>query len=124
MAVRSSGAWKHTLINVNGYEPVHIVTIGQPTGIVSRLTAATLLETAMTTRVYLKLARVFNEPPQETDLPAERVFVNSSEVPEVWVETESQSVPDTGRAVAFALGSSIDIGFRRITGTVERRVRK
>jgi hypothetical protein len=67
---------------------------------------------------------MIDEDPLPTDLPAERVFVNASDVPEVWVETESPSVPDVGRAVTFALRRSLDIGFTRITGTIERRVRK
>ena len=78
----------------------------------------------MTSRVYLASARMIDEDPLPTDLPAERVFVNASDVPEVWVETESPSVPDVGRAVTFALRRSLDIGFTRITGTIERRVRK
>ena len=78
----------------------------------------------MTSRVYLALARLIDENPLPTDLPAERVFVNASDVPEVWVETESPSVPDIGRAVTFALRRSLDVGFTRITGTVERHVQK
>jgi hypothetical protein len=78
----------------------------------------------MTSRVYLASAMVIDEDPLPTDLPAERVFVNASDVPEVWVETESPSVPDVGRAVTFALRRSLDIGFTRITATIERRVRK
>ena len=78
----------------------------------------------MTSRVYLASARLIDEDPLPTDLPAERVFVNASDVPEVWVESESPSVPEVGRAVAFALRRSLDIGFTRITGTIERRVHK
>jgi hypothetical protein len=57
-------------------------------------------------------------------LPAERLFVHASEVPEVWVETESTAVPALGRAVAFSLARPMALGFDRITGTVERKVRK
>lgn len=78
----------------------------------------------MTYRVYLAAARFSDVPAEPSDLPAERVFVNASEVPEIWVETESGSVPDVGRAVSFALQRPLDIGFGRITGTVERCVQK
>jgi len=62
--------------------------------------------------------------PEPTDLPVERVFVNATDVPEIWVETESQAVPDVGRAATFALQRPLNVGFVRIVGTVERRVRK
>lgn len=78
----------------------------------------------MTTRVYLSAARVWPGPPEAGDLPAERVFVNSGEVAEIWVETESNSVPDRGRAVSFALIRPLDIGFERVTGTIERTLVK
>ena len=78
----------------------------------------------MTFRVYLAVARVDDEPPQSSDLPVERVFVNASDVPEVWVETESHAVPEIGRSASFALPRPMDLGFTRITGTVERKVRK
>ena len=78
----------------------------------------------MTIRVYLTSARLVDGPPEPGDLPAERVFVHASEVPEVWVETESQGVPEPGRAVAFALARPMEIGFGRVTGTIERRVNK
>lgn len=78
----------------------------------------------MTVRVYLAAARVGPGPPQSGDLPAERVFVHASEVPEVWVETESAAVPERGRVVAFALARPMDLGFERVTGTIERKVNK
>lgn len=78
----------------------------------------------MTTRVYLAAARLIEETPVASDLPAERVFINASDVPEVWVETESPSVPDVGRSAGFALSRALNVGFMRITGTVERRVAK
>ena len=78
----------------------------------------------MTVRVYLAAARVSTDPPQPGDLPAERVFVHASELPEVWVETESGEVPERGRAVSFALARPMGIGFERISGTVERTVEK
>ena len=78
----------------------------------------------MTTRVYLAVARLDAGPPEAGDLPAERIFVNAAEVSEVWVETESQTVPERGRAVAFFLARHLDIGFERITGTVLRTLDK
>jgi hypothetical protein len=74
--------------------------------------------------VYLTAVRFDPSPPELTDLPAERVFVHASEVPEVWVETEMASPPERGRAVAFALMRPLDLGFERILGTVERTVEK
>jgi len=78
----------------------------------------------MTMRIYLAAASFLDEPVQEHDLPAERVFVNASDVPEIWVETESHAVPDVGRVVAFALQRPLAIGFTRVTGTIERAIRK
>lgn len=78
----------------------------------------------MTVRVYLGSARLAAGPPEPGDLPAERVFVHASEVPEVWVETESRFLPERGRAVSFALARSMDLGFERVTGTIERKVGK
>ncbi len=78
----------------------------------------------MTVRVYLQAARLLHESPQASDLPAERVFIHASEVPELWVETESKAVPGPGRVVTFALANHLDIGFERVVGTVERSVSK
>jgi hypothetical protein len=78
----------------------------------------------MTTRVYLALAQFLDQPPEPGDLPVERVFVNASEVSEVWVETESPSVPNVGRVASFALARPLEIGFCRVIGTVERRIQK
>ena len=78
----------------------------------------------MTTRVYLASVSVRDEPMQARDLPAERFFINATDVHEVWVETESDKVPEVGRAASFALIRVHDIGFRRIVGTVERRLDK
>lgn len=77
-----------------------------------------------TVRVYLQGARVTDGPPEQGDLPAERLFVHAAEMREVWVETESSAVPDVGRPVTFALVRSIDVGFERIHGTVERKLTK
>ncbi len=78
----------------------------------------------MTTRVYLASATFREGPSEPRDLPAERVFVNAAGVEEVWIETESDAVPDVGRAVAFSLIVPMDLGFRRTTGTVERKLDK
>jgi hypothetical protein len=76
----------------------------------------------VTVRVYLAAARLLDGPLQPGDLPAERLFVHASDLPELWVETESLMVPPPGKSVGFFLSSNIDIGVRRITGTVERVV--
>ncbi|MBA2598650.1 MAG: hypothetical protein M3Q50_09260 [Chloroflexota bacterium] len=78
----------------------------------------------MTVRVYLQAARVAAGPPVEGDLPAERVFIHATDLPEIWVETESAGVPEPGRAVSFALARGLDLGFERIAGTVERTLVK
>ena len=78
----------------------------------------------MTYRIYLASARFVDGSPQPSDLPVERVFVNASDVPEIWVETESRALPDVGRAASFTLRRSLDVGFMRITGTVVRTVEK
>jgi hypothetical protein len=78
----------------------------------------------VTVRVYLQSAQLLRGEPLDSDLPAERVFIHASEVPELWVETESTAVPAAGRAVSFALARHLDVGFERIAGTVERAVSK
>lgn len=78
----------------------------------------------VTTRVYLASVSVRDEPMQPRDLRAERFFVNATDVHEVWVETESDKVPEVGRVASFALVHVNNIGFRRIVGTVERRLDK
>lgn len=78
----------------------------------------------MTKRVYLAAVRLAAGPPQPADLPAERLFVNASDLQEVWVETESSAVPVRGKAVSFAFAKQMDLGIERITGTVERVVEK
>jgi hypothetical protein len=78
----------------------------------------------MTVRVYIQSGRLLPGPPQPGDLPAERVFIHASDVPELWVETESEAIPDTGRVISFALVRPLDFGFGRIVGTVERKVHK
>jgi hypothetical protein len=78
----------------------------------------------MTVRVYLQAARFAPGPPEPGDLPAERIFLDVASVPELWVETESASVPGTGRVAAFSLATASSLGFGRVVGTVERRVNK
>lgn len=78
----------------------------------------------MTTRVYLAAARLSDGPPEQHDLPAERVFIHASEPAELWVETESTAVPEAGKVVCFALAKRMELGIERITGTVERKVAK
>lgn len=78
----------------------------------------------MTTRVYLAAARFLNESALPDDMPVERVFVNASEVSEIWVETESRHIPAVGRVGQFALARTLDLGFIRVVGTIERTVKK
>ena len=78
----------------------------------------------MTVRVYLAAARLLPGPPQPSDLPAERLFIHASDLPEIWVETESGGVPERGRSVSFALARPMAMGFERIAGTVERIIDK
>jgi hypothetical protein len=78
----------------------------------------------MTVRVYLATGKLLQGPPESGDLPAERVFINAADVPELWVETESVAVPGPGKSVAFLLTRANDIGVNRIVGTVERLVSK
>ena len=78
----------------------------------------------MTTRVYLQAVQLAPGPPAEGDLPAERVFIHASDPAEIWVETESATIPERGRSVSFALARTLGIGFERISGTVERALDK
>jgi len=78
----------------------------------------------MTYRIYLAAAKFDDGSPSDTDVPVERVFVNASDVAEVWVETESVTPPEPGKAATFALRRDLALGFMRISGTVERRVSK
>ncbi len=78
----------------------------------------------MTIRVYMQAVSLMPGPPVEGDLPAERVFIHASDVPEFWVETEATSVPERGRSVSFVLARPMGVGFERISGTVERTLDK
>lgn len=78
----------------------------------------------MPIRLFLASARVHDGPAEKGDIPVDRFFVNASDVPEVWVDTESAITPDRGKSATFLLARNLDIGFTRITGTVERKVQK
>ena len=80
----------------------------------------------MTFRVYLAAgtAKFSDDAPVTSDIPVERVFVNASDVAEVWVETESRAVPEPGKAASFSLSRQLSLGFNRVSGTIERKVRK
>lgn len=78
----------------------------------------------MTNRVYLAAVRVSDDSAEPGDLPAERVFIHATELPELWVETESQAIPERGKRASFILARPMGIGLNRISGTVERVVRK
>src|SRR5215216_730128 len=79
---------------------------------------------SMTVRVYLAAAKLLEGPSQPADLPAERVFIHASELPELWVETESTAVPEPGKSVGFTFARPQDIGVERVVGTVERVISK
>ncbi len=78
----------------------------------------------MPIRLFLTSARVHDGPAGEGDIPVDRFFVNASEVPEVWVDTESSITPERGKSATFLLIRNLDLGFTRITGTIERKVQK
>jgi hypothetical protein len=78
----------------------------------------------MTTRLYLRAVTVADSSPSPDAIPVERFFVNASNPTEVWVETEATSTPEPGKAALFVLTQNLDIGFRVIRGSVERKLRK
>lgn len=78
----------------------------------------------MTYRIYLQSVKVHPGPARAGDLQAERVFIHASSVPEFWVETEITDPVPAGKAVSFVLARQLHLGFERITGTVERSIRK
>jgi hypothetical protein len=78
----------------------------------------------MTTRLYLRSVTVADSAPSADAIPIERFFVNTSNPTEVWVETEARSTPDPGKAALFVLSQNLDIGFRVIRGSVERKLNK
>ena len=78
----------------------------------------------MTTRLYLRAVTVADSSPSADAIPVERFFINASSPTEVWVETEAASTPDPGKAAIFTLSQNLEIGFRVIRGSVERKIRK
>ena len=80
----------------------------------------------MTYRIYLAAATATfsDEAPNTSDIPVERVFVNASDVAEIWVETDSRIVPEPGKAASFSLARPLSLGFQRVSGTIERKVQK
>ena len=78
----------------------------------------------MTVRIYLAAVQLLAGPPEPGDLPAERLFVDASDVPQVWVETERHLAQAPGKAMSFALARPLGLGIERIVGTVERSVDK
>lgn len=78
----------------------------------------------MTVRLFLTSARILQGAPQEADIPVERLFINASELTEVWVDTESARLPAPGKSATFALSRDLRLGFVRLSGTVERKVQR
>jgi hypothetical protein len=78
----------------------------------------------MTTRLYLRAVAVVDEPPAVESIAVDRFFVNSFAPTEIWVETEAATTPDPGKAGVFHLSQNMEIGFRTVRGTVERKLRK
>lgn len=78
----------------------------------------------MTTRLYLRAVNVTTNSPSPESIPVERFFVNSSDPPEIWVETDVISPPAPGKAAVFALTQDLHLGFRTVKGTVERHISK
>jgi hypothetical protein len=78
----------------------------------------------MTTRLYLRAVAVADEAPAQDSIPVDRFFVNSFSPSEIWVETEAATTPEVGKAAIFHLSQKMDIGFRTVRGTVERKLRK
>ena len=78
----------------------------------------------MPIRLFLRSVKVMEGPVTRGDIPVERFFVNAAEVSEIWVDTNAATTPETGKAATFVLARNLDIGFLRISGTVERKVQK
>lgn len=76
----------------------------------------------MTVRIYLGAVSVLGGPPQSGDIPAERLFIDASELGEIWVDTEHSAVPEVGRSITFSFPRPLGIGFERVSGTVERAI--
>lgn len=78
----------------------------------------------MTTRLYLRAVDVRDGTPSPDSIAVDRFFVNAYTPTEIWVETEAATTPDPGRAADFHLSQEMNIGFRSIRGTVERKLHK
>jgi hypothetical protein len=78
----------------------------------------------MTIRLYLAAAQLLSGPPEAGDLPIVRLFIDATDVHEFWIETEHRDVPEVGKSVSFSLPRPLDLGFERVTGTIERRINK
>lgn len=76
----------------------------------------------MTVRIYLGAVSVLDSPPQAGDIPAERLFIDASELGEIWIDTEHFAVPEVGRSITFSFPRPLGIGFERVSGTVERAI--
>lgn len=78
----------------------------------------------MTVRLYLTSVTILPGPPQPDDIPVERLFINASDLPEIWVDTESARTPERGKSAAFALARDMRLGFVRLSATIERKVQR
>jgi len=78
----------------------------------------------MTVRLFLTSVKILEGTPETGDVLVERLFINASELSEVWVDTESARTPDRGKSAVFALARDMRLGFVRISGTVERKVQR
>lgn len=78
----------------------------------------------MTTRLYLRAVAVGDGPPTTDSIAVDRFFVNAYPPEEVWVETDVATTPDPGKAAVFHLSQNLQLGFRVVRGTVERKIQK
>ncbi len=78
----------------------------------------------MTVRVYLGAVTVLEGPPEPGDIPGERLFIDASDLSEIWIDTEQTALPDPGRPITFSFTRPLGIGFERVTGTIERVVNR
>ena len=113
-----------TWLETRGVGNIEASSMAQAAGTMSHESTDATRKALMTTRVYLQAVQLAPGPPVEGDLPAERVFINASDPAEIWVETESATPLARGRSVSFALARTMEIGFERISGTVERTLDK
>lgn len=78
----------------------------------------------MTTRLYLRAVAVGEGPPTADSIAVDRFFVNAFPPTEVWVETDVTTTPEPGKAGVFHLSENLQLGFRTVRGTVERKIQK